>query len=74
VTPDALARKWNIEEKKMLGCICFLLNGNVLAGVWKDLLIARLGPDQGEDALLEAASLALSATCAVALRLTGEQI
>lgn len=41
---DALALKKNIEEKKMFGCICFLLNGNALAGVWKDRLIARLGP------------------------------
>ena len=37
----------------MFGCFCFLLNGNVLAGVWKDALIARLGPDQSEDALVE---------------------
>ena len=50
---DALARKKNIEEKKMFGCICFLLDGNALAGVWKDRLIARLGPDEGELALLE---------------------
>ena len=50
---DALARKKNIEEKKMFGCICFLLNGNALAGVWKDRLIARLGPDEGEAALRE---------------------
>ena len=50
---DALARKKNIEEKKMFGCICFFLNGNALAGVWKDGLIARLGPDEGELALRE---------------------
>src|SRR5436305_11630842 len=49
----ALARKKGVEEKKMFGCICFLLNGNALAGVWKDRLIARLGPDEGELALLE---------------------
>jgi len=49
---DALARKKNIEERKMFG-LCFLLNGNALAGVWKDRLIARLGPDEGEAALLE---------------------
>ena len=48
-----LARRKNIEERKMFGCICFLLNGNILVGVWKDSLIARLGPDQGENALLE---------------------
>ena len=50
---DALARKRNIEERKMFGCICFLLNGNALAGVWKDRFIARLGPDEGEAALRE---------------------
>ena len=50
---DALARTKNVEEKKMFGCICFFLNGNALAGVWKDRLIARLGPDEGEAALRE---------------------
>lgn len=50
---EALTRKRNIEEKKMFGCICFFLNGNALAGAWKDRLIARLGPDEGEVALLE---------------------
>ena len=50
---DALARRKNVEEKKMFGCVCFFLNGNVLAGVWKDRLIARLGPDEGEAALRE---------------------
>lgn len=50
---DALASERGIEEKKMFGCICFFLNGNALVGVWKDRLIARLGPDEGESALLE---------------------
>ena len=50
---DALACKRNIEERKMFGCVCFLLNGNALAGVWKDRLIARVGPDEGEAALRE---------------------
>jgi TfoX/Sxy family transcriptional regulator of competence genes len=50
---NVLARKKNIEEKKMFGGICFLLNGNMLVGIWKDSLIARLGPDQGEEALRE---------------------
>jgi hypothetical protein len=48
-----LARRKNVEERKMFGCICFLINGNALAGVWKDRLIARLGPDEGEAALRE---------------------
>ena len=50
---EALARKKGVEERKMFGCVCFLLDGNALAGVWKDRLIARLGPDEGEAALRE---------------------
>jgi TfoX N-terminal domain len=50
---DALARKKNVEEKKMFGGIGFLLSGNMLVGVWKDSLIVRLGPDEGEEALKE---------------------
>ena len=37
----------------MFGGVGFLLNGNMLVGVWKDSLIVRLGPDEGEVALLE---------------------
>ena len=50
---QALARKRGVEEKKMFGGIGFLLNGNLLVGVWKDSLIVRLGPDEGEEALRE---------------------
>ena len=50
---DTLARRKNIEEKKMFGGVGFLLNGNMLVGVWKDSLIVRLGPDNYDDALLE---------------------
>jgi TfoX/Sxy family transcriptional regulator of competence genes len=49
----ALARRKNIEEKKMFGGISFLLNRNMLVGVWKDALIVRLGPDDGDEALRE---------------------
>ena len=47
------ARRKSVEEKKMFGGVGFLLNGNLLVGVWKDSLIARLGPDEGHLALLE---------------------
>jgi TfoX/Sxy family transcriptional regulator of competence genes len=50
---DALARKKNVEEKKMFGGVGFLLNGNMLVGVWKNSLIVRLGPEEGEEALKE---------------------
>jgi hypothetical protein len=37
----------------MFGGIGFLLNGHICVGVWKDSLIARLGPEQGEEARRE---------------------
>jgi TfoX/Sxy family transcriptional regulator of competence genes len=48
-----LARKKGIEEKKMFGGVGFLLNGNMLVGVWKDSLIVRIGSDGYDDALTE---------------------
>jgi len=48
-----LARRKNVEEKRMFGGVGFLLNGNLLVGVWKDSLCVRLGPEQAEEALPE---------------------
>ena len=48
-----LARRKNVENKKMFGGIGFLLNGNMLVGVWRDSLIARVGSDEYERAVLE---------------------
>jgi TfoX/Sxy family transcriptional regulator of competence genes len=48
-----LARRKDVEEKRMFGGVGFLLNGNLLVGVWKDSLVVRLGPDEGEEALKE---------------------
>jgi TfoX/Sxy family transcriptional regulator of competence genes len=48
-----LALRKNVEEKKMFGGVGFLLNGNMLVGVWKESLIVRLSAEQGEEALLE---------------------
>jgi TfoX/Sxy family transcriptional regulator of competence genes len=48
-----LARRKQIEEKKMFGGVGFLLNGNMVVGVWKDSLIVRLGPEGGDEALTE---------------------
>jgi hypothetical protein len=50
---NLLARRKNVEEKKMFGGVGFLLDGNLLVGVWKDFLIARLGPDGSAEALKE---------------------
>ena len=37
----------------MFGGLVFLLNGNMLVGVWKDSLIARIGAESADEALLE---------------------
>ena len=50
---QALSRRKHVEEKKMFGGVGFLLNGNLLVGVWKDSLCVRLGPAQAEEALKE---------------------
>ena len=57
---DALARKKNIEEKKMFGGIGFLLNGNMLVGVWKDSLIVRARPGRRRGGVAGAARQASS--------------
>jgi TfoX/Sxy family transcriptional regulator of competence genes len=48
-----LARRKNVEERRMFGGVGFLLNGNLLVGVWKESLVVRLGADDGEEALKE---------------------
>jgi TfoX N-terminal domain len=48
-----LAHRKRIEERKMFGCLAFLASGHAVVGVWKRSLIARVGPDSYEDALLE---------------------
>jgi len=49
----SLSRKKGIEEKKMFGGLGFLIHGNMLVGVWKNSLIARVGPDAYEESLRE---------------------
>jgi hypothetical protein len=48
---DALDRTAGVVEKKMFGGLCFMLYGNILVGVWKDSLIARIGPEAKSSAL-----------------------
>ena len=47
----ALKGKRSITEKKMFGGICFLHHGNMLCGVAKGKLVARVGPKAYENAL-----------------------
>jgi TfoX/Sxy family transcriptional regulator of competence genes len=47
----ALRSNRSVGEKKMFGGVGFLLNGNLLVGVWGSSLIVRLGPELGTKAL-----------------------
>jgi len=40
-------------RKKMFGGTCYLLHGNMLVGVWKEYLIARVGDEAGARALTQ---------------------
>ncbi len=48
-----LGPKAGVVEKKMFGGVGFLLNGNMLVGVWKTSLIVRVGAEQYDEALAE---------------------
>lgn len=47
----ALHRKRGITEKKMLGEICWMLNGNMLCGVETGRYMFRVGKELNEQAL-----------------------
>ncbi len=58
-----VSNRSDVAEKKMFGGVCFLLNGNMLVGVWQNSLIARVG--------LEAATAALEQEFVRAFDVTG---
>lgn len=47
----ALTHKRGVTEKRMFGGLGFLLDGNMLVGIWKDSLVVRLGPVNYNEAL-----------------------
>ena len=48
---DALAGRDGLSERKMFGGLCLMLHGNMFAGVIKDELMLRVGPDRFAAAL-----------------------
>ena len=44
-------RRIPYEVKRMMGGLCFLVNGKMCVGVEKDQLMARIGPDTYDEAL-----------------------
>lgn len=51
----AVLTKWpkKTDHKKMFGGVCYLLDGNMVGGVYKDYLILRLGEERAREALKE---------------------
>lgn len=47
----ALADKRGLSERKMMGGLCFMLDGNMCCGIMGDGLIVRVGRDATEAAL-----------------------
>lgn len=47
----ALRGERGLTEKKMFGGLAFFVRGNLVAGVWRQALIARLGPEAAAVAL-----------------------
>ncbi|MEM8960659.1 MAG: TfoX/Sxy family protein [Acidobacteriota bacterium] len=46
-----LLERRDIEEKRMFGGVAFMLDGNMLIGVNRDEIMARVGLEQFDDAL-----------------------
>lgn len=43
----------DLTEKKMFGGLCFMVNGHMVCGPVKGLLMIRVGPDAYDDALAQ---------------------
>lgn len=50
---DIISTWENADRKKMFGGVCYLLNGNMACGVYKDYLILRLGAAEADAALAD---------------------
>jgi hypothetical protein len=47
----ALGGVKGVEERMMFGGVAFLVRGNMCVGVHKDALVARIAPDEADEAL-----------------------
>jgi len=51
---EKIIGRWKkIEKKKMFGGICYLINGNMCFGIYKEYLIVRTGIEIAEEKLRE---------------------
>ena len=51
---DGVTARWKgRDKKKMFGGVCYLVNGNMCFGIYKDFLVVRLGADSAAESLKE---------------------
>jgi len=48
-----LSKRNGFSERRMFGGVCFMINGNMCAGTWKDSLIVRLDKADHDRTLAE---------------------
>ena len=49
---NPIVAKWGMtDQKKMFGGVCYLMNGNMVGGIYKDYMILRLGEEAASEAL-----------------------
>ena len=48
---DVFQDRFDVSEKKMFGGIAWMLDGNMCCGIVDDMLMARVGPEQYNEAL-----------------------
>lgn len=48
---DYFKRRKGVEERRMFGGLCFMLNGHMCCGIEKDRLMVRVMPDRYETLL-----------------------
>ena len=48
---EQLQEMEGVEEKEMMGGLCFMLNGKMCVGIIKDEMMCRIDPQTYEDAL-----------------------
>ena len=59
---DIVPRWDGLEKKRMFGGICYLVNGNMAFGVWKDSLIVRMAPALAAEKLKDGQARAFDIT------------
>lgn len=48
---ESLVNEIGVEEKKMFGGVCFMMNGKMCVGVIKNDMMCRIGPDAEKTAI-----------------------